>query len=159
MKSKLLIFTFIILGITNITASSTDCLWSTYRPGPYFGIRSIIPDSPLFGLMWYYPEKMDSVKSMRHFMEISDDISKYEWQAHNGCNYGKLKIDDVKLNISLQIEFFNEFSELNGNHWVVKIEGKHLKEFYDNKGIVIMWYISNPNNPDNKNFGIVSTIK
>lgn len=122
-----------------------QCLWSTYRPGPYFGLRANVPDSPLFGIMWYYPEKKYSVKNMRHFLEISDNISKYEWKFHNGCNYGELVIEDEEMFIKLNISFVNEVSD-NRNHFVVSIKGSqyNLKEGKENKGIVLMWYLTNP---------------
>ncbi len=135
-----------------IAINATECFWSTYRPGPYFGLRSAQPDSPLFGIMWYYQDRMDSVKGMRHFMEISDNISKYEWIIHNGCDFGSLKIEDPTMNIILNINFYGEQLE-KGNHWIVNISGKNLKEDPDKKGLVLMWYVTNPNKGPNI-FGI-----
>ncbi len=134
---------FTLLSLLSYSISK-ECIWSTYRPGPYFGLRSAQPDSPLFGLMWYYEEKMDSVKSMRHFVEISDNLTKYEWIAHNGCDYGSLEIEDPAMHVNFKVKFFNEKTE-SGNHWVVKISGLNKKDGGENKGIVFMWYISNPN--------------
>jgi mannosyl-oligosaccharide glucosidase len=89
--------------------------------------------------MWYFPEKMDSVKSMRHFMEISDNIKKYEWIAHNGCNYGHLRVEDPLMNVNFEVSFYNEEFSSNKNHWVVRIKG----DANNPRGIVFMWYISN----------------
>lgn len=139
-----------------------NCLWSNYRPGPYFGFRSKTKDSPLIGLLWYYPEKMYSVRDSRHFMEVSDEISRYEWTEHNGCDFGRLIIEDKKMNVSFKVEFYSEkinnASKSNSNpnynndnndsnHWVIRVSGNTYDK--ENKGIVVMWYVSNTSSNNN----------
>ena len=150
MKIILAVFIYFqLISIKFCFIQKTECLWSTYRPGPYFGIRSSIKDSPLFGLLWYAPKRMDSVKTLRHFMEPSDNISEYDWKIHNGCDYGKLNIEDSEMNLRLEIIFKNTYNEPNGNHWIVRVNGTETNS--DNRGIVLMFYISNPTKIDGKN--------
>jgi mannosyl-oligosaccharide glucosidase len=133
---------YILLFLCFIYETKSDCLWSTYRPGPYFGMRATVAESPLFGLMWYYPGSRTAVKTLRHFMENSDNMTKYEWKTHNGCNYGELYIEDAEMSVSFNIAFTNEVDENGLNHWVVNLRGLQQEK---KEGIVILVYLSNSN--------------
>jgi len=41
--------------------NDTSLRWGPYRPNLYFGIRPLIPDSVLMGLMWANGESMDTM--------------------------------------------------------------------------------------------------
>lgn len=37
-----------------------DRYWGSYRPGNYFGLKTREPNSPVVGLMWYFPNRIGS---------------------------------------------------------------------------------------------------
>lgn len=153
LRKLFLIFCFTFLSTLysfanskQIISDSESCLWSTYRPGPYFGLKSLTENSPLFSLLWYSPKDLSKIFKMRHFLEQSDNISKYEWIIHNGCDFGRLVIEDLEMNVKFVVTFSNQIMN-NENHWVVNVNGIENSE--DSKGIVFLWYISNSNNNSN----------
>ncbi|KDE09449.1 hypothetical protein MVLG_00351 [Microbotryum lychnidis-dioicae p1A1 Lamole] len=124
------------------TAEDSSLLWSTYRPGLYFGLRPLLPhESLLYGLLWYRAPTSSSTtdssslsappkatkldtKDVRHECTQSPGLT-YEFKRHDprmGCLQ---TIADDDLGIAMDVGFAKS---RDGNGWGVRIEGKVLHD-------------------------------
>ena len=69
-------------------------LWGTYRSGQYLGIRTMLPMSPLVGLMW-----MGDDRKLRHDADARDGLTKYGWVRHDGQSYGRQQLIDGRTEV------------------------------------------------------------
>ncbi|SCZ89151.1 BZ3500_MvSof-1268-A1-R1_Chr1-1g00992 [Microbotryum saponariae] len=123
------------------TAEDSSLLWSTYRPGLYFGLRPLLPhDSLLYGLLWYRAPTSSSptdsssspappkatkldTKDVRHECTQSPGLT-YEFKRHDprmGCLQ---TIADDDLGIAMEVGFAKS---RDGNGCGVRIEGRVLQ--------------------------------
>jgi mannosyl-oligosaccharide glucosidase len=64
--------------------------WGSYRPGYYFGLKST-KTSLSTGIMWLDKNH----QRMRHKTQ-QDEVQQFDWIEHDGVNYGKQVINDIK---------------------------------------------------------------
>ncbi|CAK9073938.1 Mannosyl-oligosaccharide glucosidase GCS1 (Alpha-glucosidase 1) (Glucosidase 1) (Protein KNOPF) (Protein MUNCHKIN), partial [Durusdinium trenchii] len=107
-----------------------EMTWGTYRPGIYFGVKGRHEKSFLFGLMW---GSLDG-KLLRHECE-SGQLRAFNWQEHDGRNYGFQRIEDEKLGHELKTIFVKEDSK----KWHVRINTTTLGA--SAKAIVLFPYL------------------
>jgi mannosyl-oligosaccharide glucosidase len=91
--------------LSGVCASSE---WGSYRPGVYHGLRSKTSSDPSIGLMWYnasIPLHLLKPQDVRYTCSMSENI-KFEWEVHNGQNYGLHSVEDKELNLRIQWEFY-----------------------------------------------------
>ena len=96
-------------------AHNASLLWGTYRPGVYFGLRSMtVPSAVAAGLMWA-PE--GAISQLRHQCE-QDTLERYGFEAHDGRTFGTQPILDTANGVALQTSFV---STADGG-WAARIE-------------------------------------
>lgn len=137
------------------TLNAIPVVWSTYRPGLYYGIRASHPHSPLMGLMYYSVGdalQLNFYHHFRHWMEERDNIYTYGTQQHNGDTYGLSTINDTISNINLTAVYIRNDSN---NTVISRISGITSTNKIKNTGISLMWYIALDN--DQQSFGIMNT--
>ena len=76
----------------NGTSEYRSRLWGSYRSGQYVGIRAALPQSPLFGVMWFH-----DAQHLRHDADARDGLDKYGWLRHDGKMYGRQQLIDGPL--------------------------------------------------------------
>ena len=97
-------------------AHNASLLWGTYRPGVYFGLRSLTaPTGLAAGLMW----SSGAGGAMRHKCE-QDEVDRYGFSAHDGRGFGIQPIVDAANGIALTTSFL----ATQDGGWAVRIEGK-----------------------------------
>lgn len=96
---------------------NASLLWGTYRPGVYFGLRSLTyPTALTAGLMWMAADA-PSTATMRHKCE-QDEVDRYGFSAHDGRGFGVQPIVDGANGVALTTSFL-----ANGGGWSVRLEG------------------------------------
>ncbi|XP_076909251.1 mannosyl-oligosaccharide glucosidase GCS1-like [Bidens hawaiensis] len=99
--------------------------WGTYRPQVYFGVRARTPESLVVGLMWLGIK--DGRYFMRHVCQDADDLQTYDWNKHNGRDYGHQVLIDHGL--TLTTSFLK--SKVNGGgyggDWAVQVGVQYEK--------------------------------
>ena len=110
-----------VLGSTaalqHFSASHNASLrWGTYRPGVYFGLRSLTAPTALSaGLMW----ASEGAGALRHQCE-QDGLERYGFMAHDGRGYGSQPIVDEANGVALQTSFVAS----GDGGWTVRLEAK-----------------------------------
>jgi mannosyl-oligosaccharide glucosidase len=107
----------------DLTLESLNALpsWGSYRPGYYFGMKSM-KTSLSTGIMWLDKNH----QRMRHKTQL-DEIQQFDWIEHDGVNYGKQVLNDVKgSNAVIETSFIVPSSEdasasLNTYAWIQKV--------------------------------------
>lgn len=104
-------------------------LWGTYRPQIYFGIRSALSDSILSGLMWFAPNRFESILAARHECNEGEKIDGYGWKYHDGRSFAIQEIRDTENNYLIETSWIktgHENSDDSAGHsgsWAVRIKG------------------------------------
>lgn len=98
-----------------------DLLWSTYRPGQYFGMRMRTPKSLLAGLMWFDPQTTENI---RHNAQERDGLSKYGWEAHDGRSFGRQELYDRDVHLTTSWAKRQCLGCGNGGDWAVKLNAE-----------------------------------
>lgn len=109
-------------------------IWGTYRPQVYFGIRPALSDSILSGLLWFAPNRFDSVLSARHECNEDDKIDGYGWKYHDGQSFAIQEIRDTENNYLIETSWIktgHERSDNSSGHpgsWAIRIKGTIIDE-------------------------------
>jgi mannosyl-oligosaccharide glucosidase len=84
--------------------------WGSFRPGHYFGMKSLSPFSVTTGLMWFrnYIDAQSGV-SIRHECDRWNGV-KYSWLKHDFDSFGIQKIVDQDLKINNSFIIHDESS-------------------------------------------------
>jgi mannosyl-oligosaccharide glucosidase len=95
------------------TEHNASLRWGTYRPGVYFGLRSLTaPTALTAGLMW----AADGLP-LRHQCE-QDGLERYGFMAHDGRGYGAQPIVDEAHGVELHTSFV----ATSTSGWAVRLE-------------------------------------
>ena len=95
------------------TEHNASLRWGTYRPGVYFGLRSLTaPTALTAGLMW----AADGLP-LRHQCE-QDGLERYGFMAHDGRGYGAQPIVDEAHGVELHTSFVATAT----SGWAVRLE-------------------------------------
>ena len=127
-----------------------SCVWGTFRPFPYVGLRCQSPSSPLIGLMWYQPslllgEKHSWESILRHECAYKDRLAKFGWTQHNGESYGSQLILDPTNNVNLTTDWV--LIDAETSHWALRIQGeRHNTSTAEPPDLSIMIYLATPKN-------------
>ncbi|KAG5893399.1 hypothetical protein JTB14_038061 [Gonioctena quinquepunctata] len=120
-----------------------DLFWGTYRPGTYFGLKTREPQSPVTGLMWYFPRRLrPGGDGIRHWCEQGDNLEKYGWLQHDGHNFGIQEIIDGPF--KLLTSFIKRPGGYRGGEWTSRIsvdlslENKHIQ----GEEVSLIWYVA-----------------
>jgi len=97
-------------------------LWGTYRPNLYFGLRTKVPDSPMFGMMFFSQFPKGGQLHLRYSCEQSDHLAKYGWLRHDGSTFGSQEIVDDDF--ILTTDFVKQDGGFHGGEWTARIRGK-----------------------------------
>ena len=100
---------------------NASLLWGTYRPGVYFGVRSLTaPTGLAAGLMWSAAGTagMSPLGKLRHQCE-QDEVERYGFSAHDGRGFGVQPILDNANGIELRTSFL----ATGDGGWSARIEG------------------------------------
>ncbi|KAK6464508.1 glycoside hydrolase [Scheffersomyces coipomensis] len=116
--------------------SNESLLWGPYSSNLYFGVRPRLPRSLLSGLMWFGLENPESIRTMRHSNEHSDNIKKATWIWYDPRFGGRQIIDDDDIHVQIVIDFVK--SE-DGLSWGAKIRGVFHQGYEYNK-LSLLWY-------------------
>lgn len=46
--------------VENLPHEFAERYWGSYRPGNYFGLKTRDSETPVMGLMWFFPRKLGS---------------------------------------------------------------------------------------------------
>ncbi|KAL0037087.1 hypothetical protein WJX77_012205 [Trebouxia sp. C0004] len=103
-----------------------DLLWSTFRPGQYFGMRMRTPKSLLAGLMWFNPHRPHALSNIRHNAQERDGLTKYGWEAHDGKSYGRQELYDEHFHLTTSWVKRQCNGCGNGGDWALKLDAQHL---------------------------------
>ncbi|KAH8667006.1 glycoside hydrolase family 63 protein [Xylariales sp. PMI_506] len=121
----------------NATNSSWQT-WGPYRPNLYFGVRPLVPESLLMGLMWAdgtNPKSM--LKTIRHTCEENDGMDGCGWTMYDARVGGSQTIHDKELHIDLTMDFIKAE---NGESWAVRVTGKPRSDAPSNLKTAIIFY-------------------
>ena len=116
-------------------------LWGTYRPGYYFGLRTRLPDSPIFGLMWYNPSKMSSPADIRHSCSNSGGIMNWSYTIHDGRTLAVQHLNDTQHQMELVTKFIKDPfpNGTNGGHWTADITATRLPDGTSEMGRLLFY--------------------
>ncbi|MCO5549506.1 hypothetical protein L7F22_002978 [Adiantum nelumboides] len=123
---KVLIAGIVAASISIITFADAkldkSLIWGTYRPQIYFGIRAAEPESFLSGLVWFSPDRPESIINARHECSESDKIDGYGWTYHDGRSLAVQEIKDTENNYLLETSWIKTDLQGTGT-WAVRIKG------------------------------------
>ncbi|XP_054262025.1 mannosyl-oligosaccharide glucosidase [Macrosteles quadrilineatus] len=116
-----------------------DRYWGSYRPGNYFGLKTREPHSPVFGLMWYFPNRIGPEGiSIRHWCEQGDRLERYTWIKHDGRNFGVQEIDDGP--VRLTTSFVKQPGGEHGGDWTARVSVSLRKQGAKAEPIALLLY-------------------
>ncbi|GAA94992.1 glycoside hydrolase family 63 protein [Mixia osmundae IAM 14324] len=107
-------------------AVNQSLFWGTWRPNLYLGMRARVPDSLMFGLIWYGVHDYASHAKARHSCEQDDGLAAYDWLRHDGRTSGAQIISDPLNNINLRTSFLKVPGGQHGGSWALKINGRAI---------------------------------
>lgn len=112
-------------------------LWGSYRPQVYLGMRTrSINDSLVAGVLWTPKLRL---LPFRHFTKTEDNIN-FQWNAHNGRDFGVQSIVDGKLKMKSS---FVRYEGPHGGDWVMRIQSSSKQ---DNVSLITYLGIENIEN-------------
>jgi len=84
------------------------------------------PNSLLFGLMWWDPQRNDFVHNIRHEALERDGMKRFGWVEHDGEMYGRQEIVDTDYKISTtMLKAFPEGSG-HGGDWAIHVAAEKV---------------------------------
>ncbi|KAI3405556.1 CWH41 [Candida oxycetoniae] len=116
--------------------ANDSLLWGPYRSALYFGIRPRYPKSLLSGLMWFSVNDYQSIGSMRHFYEQSDNMGRANWVAYDPRIGGRQIIEDNDCHVTITIDFVKS---TDGLSWGTKVKAEPHAGYEETK-ISFVWY-------------------
>ena len=76
-------------------------MWGTFRPGIYFGMKKRVPQASISsGIMW---TSSLTQGDFRH--DTKQDEVKFDWDMHDGKNFGVQQLIDKENNMQLETKF------------------------------------------------------
>jgi mannosyl-oligosaccharide glucosidase len=133
-------FHFIL--IATIIVVSLSC-HTVHRPNLYIGTKSCSPKPISTGIMWF--SRGDASK-MRHTAEMSDNLKKWGWTAHDGEHFGHHALLDPKAKIHLTTDYIADESS---NSWTMRLsgnltnKGKKTKKMDERNDVSVIFYVTN----------------
>lgn len=119
---------FCLWSITSAIAGAYDgdksLLWLP-RPNLYFGLRAQLPESPLFGFMWFSSNHLAGLSKIRYDYNGDDGISAAKWAEYNIRQGGRHVVKDPENGVNLSMELVKS---PDGDGWTVRIRGDQSKD-------------------------------
>lgn len=92
----------------------------------------------LFGLMWYFPNKLKpNGDFIRHWCKMEDGLQKYGWLQHDGKNFGVQEIHDD--NVLIETSFIKFYSGKFGGEWTARVKVEAKNPNYS-EPMSLIWY-------------------
>ncbi|KAL0221106.1 hypothetical protein RCL1_000960 [Eukaryota sp. TZLM3-RCL] len=137
---RLLLSIFLLL---TLSLANDSLFWGTYRPGHYFGVKSQVPDSLNFGLVWFSFSDPRALQNIRHEYTTANVDANIiaNYKEHDLHNYAIEEIHDhpYNLNISLSFVKLNSHSE-----WSLHVVCSPLDPSQPSSPIAILPYVYSP---------------
>ncbi|UYV60789.1 MOGS [Cordylochernes scorpioides] len=93
--------------------------WGSYRSTAYFGMRTMDPQSPVLGLMWFPQLVANHDLHIRHWCDQGDSLRHYSWQQHDGRSFGVQNIWEEDF--TLTTSFLKRLGGDYGGDWTARI--------------------------------------
>jgi len=112
--------------------------WGPYRPNLYFGVRPLVPETLLMGLMWASGDSQSRLLgTVRDTCEQDDGMQGYGWSFYDTRFGGSQTIHDTKLEVDIDTDFIKSD---DGNSWAVRITGTPRANAVNVKTSVILHF-------------------
>lgn len=99
-----------------------------------------MPESPLFGIMWYDARNPQAFDHIRHECDQRDEMGRFGWSSHDGRNFGAQILQDDRSFVNLTTEFLRIQPSQEGEEILVRVQGKSIPEDADEVPIGFMYY-------------------
>lgn len=117
--------------------------WGTFRPGVYFGMKTLTPGSLVTGLMWFKNKIVRNTLPIRHWCSQHDGLNTYGWKKHDFHHFGIQDIVDGNLGIR------TSFVVKGSNAWSAKVDLKKINESIKNGDpYSLVYYVGTENDQE-----------